>query len=123
MSVTGTIAGQTENAAYTYDLETMEAGDSFEQGGTTGWKGCVVAVRLTLEKWQKIEPEQHGPGWKSPAPADRQARTWRERLDNVRWHLLQCAHDAAHSAADEWTRDDAILMLATLSSLLAERKP
>ncbi|MEK6304446.1 MAG: hypothetical protein AABO41_27470 [Acidobacteriota bacterium] len=101
----------------------VEARNFFEQGGSTGWKGCVAAVRLALEKWQKIEPEKHGAGWKAPTMAERESRTWQERVDNLRWDLLQCAHKAPHSSAAEWSRDDALLMLSTLSALLAERKP
>lgn len=102
----------------------VEARDAFEQGGSTGWKGCVNAVRLALlENWQKIEKEDMGPGWKSPTVQERESRTKKQRLDNLRWHLLQCAHLAPHSSADEWSRDDALLMLSTLAALLAERKP
>lgn len=100
-----------------------EARDAFERGGTTGWKGCVSAVRLALEKWKDIEEEDMGLGWQSPPLKNREARSKRERLDNLRWHLLQCAHLAPHSGADDWSRDDALLALATLSALLAVRKP
>src|SRR5262249_49230904 len=101
----------------------VDARNAFEQGGSTGWKGCVTAVRLALETWQGIEKEQMGPGWSAPSQADRRARTKKERLDNLRWHLLQIAHLGAHTGAEEWSRDDALLMLSTLSALLAERKP
>lgn len=101
----------------------IEAKNAIEQGGSAGWKGCVTAVRLALEKWRDIEKEQMGAGWKAPNVAEREARTKKERLDNIRWHLLQVAHLGAHTGADEWTRDDALLMLSTLSALLAERKP
>ncbi len=101
----------------------IDARNAVEQGGSTGWKGCVTAVRLALEKWRDIEKEQMGAGWKAPSLAEREARTKRERLDNIRWHLLQVAHLGAHTGADEWTRDDALLMLSTISALLAERKP
>lgn len=101
----------------------LEARDAFERGGTTGWKGCVSAIRLALEKWQAIEKENMGPGWTSPKREDREARSKRQRLDNLRWHLLQRAHLAPHSGADDWSREDAILAFATLSALLAVRKP
>lgn len=101
----------------------IEARDAFEQGGITGWKGTVTASRLALERWQKIEKEQMGPGGTAPSPADRQQRTKQERLDNIRWHLLQLAHLGAHSGSEEWTRDDAVLILSVLSALLAERNP
>lgn len=101
----------------------VDARNAFEQGGSTGWKGCVTGVRLSLEKWQKLEPEDKGPGWVSPSVTDRQARTKKQRLDNLRWHLLQIAHLGAHTGAEDWTRDDALLMLSTLSVLLSERKP
>ena len=101
----------------------VEARNYFEQGGTTGWKGCVAATRLALEKWQSIEKEDMGPGWKAPGPQERRDRTKKQRIDNLRWHLYQFAHLGPHSSADDWTRDDALLLLSTLSALLAERKP
>lgn len=101
----------------------VDARDAFEKGGTTAWKDSVVSCRLALEKWQGIEKEDMGPGWKSPSPADRRLRTKEQRLDNIRWHLLQLAHDSAHSHADKWSREDALIMLSTLSALLAERNP
>jgi hypothetical protein len=100
-----------------------EAGEHLKNGGTTGWKGCVTAVRLALEKWQGIEKEDMGAGWTSPSSNDRQARSMKQRLDNVRWHLLQVAHFAPHSHADEWERDQAVLLLGALAGLLAVRKP
>lgn len=102
---------------------TVDARDAFEKGGTTAWKDSIVSCRLALEIWQKIEPEDKGPGWVSPSPADRRSRTKAQRLDNIRWHLLQLAHHSAHSLADNWTRDDALIMLSTLTALLAERNP
>ena len=100
-----------------------EARSAFEQGGATGWKGAANAVRLALEKWQKIEKEDMGAGWQAPSSNDRAARTKEQRLDNLRWHLLQLAHLGPHSSADEWDRDEALLLLATLAALLAKRKP
>lgn len=101
----------------------VEARNAFESGGSTGWKGCVAATRLALEKWQGIEKEEMGPGWAPPQQRERESRTKKQRLDNLRWHLLQCAHLAPHSPADDWARDDALLCLATLSALLAQRNP
>jgi hypothetical protein len=101
----------------------IDARSAFEQGGSTGWKACVTGVRLALERWQKIEKEQMGAGWVKPNQNDLQARTKKERFDNLRWHLIQAAHLGPHTGAEEWTRDEALLMLSTLSALLAERKP
>jgi hypothetical protein len=100
----------------------IDARNYFEQGGETGWKGCVSSVRLALEKWQKIEVEDPGPGFTRPSVPDREARTKKQRLDQLRWDLLQMAHQGPHTHTDLWTRDDALLMLAMLSALLAERK-
>jgi hypothetical protein len=94
----------------------QDARDSFDTGGSTGWKNCVTAVRLALDEWRRIEPEDKG-------PADPQDRTKAHRTENLRWHLIQLAHYAAHTRADEWTRDDALLALSTLSALLAVRRP
>lgn len=101
----------------------LEARDAFERGGSTGWKGCVSAVRLALEKWRDIEGEDMGPGWTSPPKNDRESRTKAQRIDNLRWHLMQCAHLAPHSDADGWNREDAVLMLSTAAALLSVRKP
>ena len=101
----------------------VEARDGLERGGATGWKTCVTGVRLALEKWQQIEKEDMGPGWKAPTPNERQQRTKRQRVDNLRWHVLQLAHLAPHTSAEEWSREDALLLLATLSAWLAQRKP
>lgn len=100
-----------------------EAKRNFARGGDDGWKGCVTAVRLALEKWQAVEQEDQGPGWQAPKQPDREARTKRQRIDAIRWHLLQLAHLSPHSHADEWTRDDALLAFATLAALLAKRDP
>ncbi len=102
-----------------------DARKGFEQGGSTGWKDCIMGVRLGLERWQKMpnEKEDHGPGWKAPSMQEREARTKKQRFDNLRWHLFQACHRSAHTGADEWTRDDAVLALSTFSALLAERKP
>lgn len=102
-----------------------EAQESFAQGGSTGWKGCVVSIRHALEQWREIDQEREdmGPGWKAPSVPDRESRTRKQRMDNLRWHLMQCAHLAAHSPAEDWTRDDAAALLATLAGLLALRNP
>lgn len=101
----------------------VDARNAFEQGGSTGWQATVTSVRLALERWRDIEPENQGPGWVSPNRNDRESRTKKQRLDALRWHLMQAAHLGPHTGADEWSRDDALLMLSTLSALLAERKP
>ena len=100
----------------------IEARNSFEQGGEIGWKGCIAAVRLALEKWQKLEPEDQGlPNWKSPTREEKDNRSKEQRLDSLRWHLLQLAHLGLHTHAKRSTREDAVLFLSTLSVLLAER--
>jgi len=100
----------------------IEARTYFEQGGKTGWKGCASAVRLALEKWQKLEREDQGlTNWKSPTPAEKEVRTKQQRLDSIRWHLLQFSHLGPHTHAETWSREDAIFLLSTLSCLLSER--
>jgi hypothetical protein len=93
-----------------------EATTAFERGGETGWKGCISAVRLALDRWREVEAEDMG-------PSDLKKRTTKQRLDNIRWHLREYTHLAPHSGAEEFTRDDALLMLSTLSALLGVRKP
>jgi hypothetical protein len=75
----------------------VDARNYFEQGGSTGWKGCVASVRLALEKWRDIEVEDPGPGFVRPSAADREARTKKQRLDQLRWDLLQMASRGTHS--------------------------
>ncbi|MCW5963962.1 MAG: hypothetical protein KIT83_07980 [Bryobacterales bacterium] len=100
-----------------------EARNSFDSGGSTAWKGTITSVRLALEEWRKVEREDQGPGWTVPSQQSLQSRTKMQRIDNLRWHLLQVAHYAAHTRADEWTREDALLVLSTICALLAARKP
>lgn len=100
-----------------------EARTSFEQGGTTGWVNCVRSIRHALELWHDQEAADHGPGWHAPTRHEREQRTAKQRMDNLRWDLLQCAHRAPHGHADEWTRDEAILMISTLAALLRVRDP
>ncbi len=99
----------------------VEARNAFEQGQETGWSQCAVKVRHALELWREIEPETMWDGFKAPREA---LEAWAKpsRLDGIRWHLFQCASAAAHPKG-AWSRDDALLMLSTLSALLAVRKP
>lgn len=99
----------------------QEARTYYEQGAATGWSACAGRVRFALEQWQKIEKESMGPGWQSPTVPQREARTPKERIDNLRWHLLQIAHQAPHTSIDSRNREEAGLLLTTLSSLLALR--
>jgi len=103
--------------------EVATARDTFERGGETGWTACVVAIRRALEAWDAIEPEKMWPGWQRPSEAQREAWAKSDRLVGLRWHLHQAAHPAAHAGPEKWSRDDARLMLSTLSALLALRNP
>ena len=94
----------------------QDARNSFDRGGSAGWKGTAISVRLALEEWRKIEAEDKG-------ATDLQQRTKSQRTDNIRWQLIQLAHFSAHTKADEWTRDDALLLLSSVCALLAVRKP
>ena len=93
-----------------------DARSSFDTGGSTGWKNAATSVRLALEEWRRIDAEDKG-------TSDLHSRTKLQRIDNIRWQLIQLAHFAAHTKADEWSRDDALLLISTLCSLLAVRKP
>jgi len=93
-----------------------DARDSFDKGGSTAWRNCVASVRYALEEWRKIEKED-------PGPSDFPSRTKEQRIDNIRLTLMQYANFAPHTKADEWTRDDALLAISTVSALLAARKP
>lgn len=101
----------------------LESRRCFEQGGTTGWKSAAASIRHAMEQWQAIEKEDMGPGWLPPPQKDREARTKKQRMDNLRWHLMQVAHLAAHSPADEWSRDDVLALYTMLAGLLAWRRP
>lgn len=100
-----------------------DARNAFEQGGSNAWQSTVTSVRLALERWRDVEQEDQGPGWKPPSRFEKESRTKKQRLDALRWHLMQAAHLGPHTGAEDWSRDDALLMLSTLSALLAERKP
>jgi hypothetical protein len=94
----------------------LDARKSFDQGGETGWKSCVTSIRLALEAWREIEKTDFG-------PEKKEDWTKAQRLNQIRYALLQMAHLAAHSPASEWTRDDAQALLAMLSGLLLMRRP
>lgn len=100
-----------------------DARNAFDKGGTTGWKSCVANVRHALELWQEAEPVNFGPGWQRPKHDELRERNKDQRIDNLRWHLHQCAHLAPHTKADSWTREDALLALSTLAALLCVRDP
>jgi hypothetical protein len=101
-----------------------EARDCFDQGGTSGWNGCVGRVRLALERWRKINGEAEDlAGWNPPPSANLRTRSKQQRYDVLRWHLIQCAHLAPHMTAANWTRDDALVAISALCSLLAVRNP
>jgi hypothetical protein len=98
-----------------------EASQAFDRGGEDGWKASVVASRLALEKWRIFEEPTFGPGWKAPTQTERESWTGMQRMEAVRYWLLQVAHLGPHTFADVWTREDALLVLATLSTLLSVR--
>lgn len=103
--------------------EVVSARENFERGGEMGWTACVVAVRRALEAWDAIEPEKMWPDWQRPSEEQREAWAKSDRLVGLRWHLHQAAHLAAHAGPEKWSRQDARLMLSTLSALLALRNP
>jgi hypothetical protein len=99
-----------------------EARECFDQGGTSGWNGCVGRVRLALEKWRKIQGEAEDlAGWVPPQPKDLRVRSKKQRYDVLRWHLLQCAHLAPHTTSSDSTQEDALFALSVLCTLLSIR--
>src|SRR6266496_818237 len=78
----------------------INARNAFEQGGSSGWQGTVNSVRLALERWRDIEQEDQGPGWTAPSRTDRESRTKKQRLDGLRWNLMQAAHLGPHTGAE-----------------------
>ena len=78
-----------------------EARRHFDQGGTTGWNGCVTAVRKALDAWQQIDGEKTE--WEATKPKRDvlEGKSKDERLKALRWQLRQCAHLAPHSADKE----------------------
>jgi hypothetical protein len=101
-----------------------DAREALDKGGSSGWKGCAMAVRSAFEKWSKKEKENQGPGWPSQIDIKEfHQRTKEQRADAIRWHVYQLAHYFAHNNARECNREDATLVLAVLSALLDVRKP
>lgn len=94
----------------------MDAVTSFEQGGHVAWKNCVTSVREALTEWAKLDRPDL-------SQTNATARTVDQRVDHLRDALRNLAHLGPHGHAENWTRDDAVLALATLSALLARRKP
>jgi hypothetical protein len=100
-----------------------EARDCFDQGGSVGWNNCIKSVRLALERWRDIETANRAPNWIDPK--NKQVTDWtkEDRIEMLRRRFHEYANLGPHSGADGWNRDDAMLALSTLTSLLAVRKP
>jgi hypothetical protein len=90
---------------------------ALERGGTTAWRDGALAVRRALEEWKKIEPENtaHNKSLKT--------RSKLERFDDLRVHLKNFADMPVHTGVEDWSRDDVVLMIATLTGLIAARNP
>jgi hypothetical protein len=98
-----------------------EARRGLARGGEDGFKACVVAVRLALDKWNSLEAPSLGPGANTANASDRSRWTKQERIEGMRWQAIQLAHLAAHSSPEKWTRADAVLAITTLAALLGVR--
>jgi hypothetical protein len=94
----------------------LDAFEAFNHGGATAWKNAVGHIRPYLEAWKKQErlPETDP---KDGSVAD---RTW--KLLNLRDALYKCCHLWVHEPKSSCTRSDALLALATFSSLLQVRQ-
>lgn len=99
------------------------ARDQLNRGGHNAWKGIINECRTALEKWRDIEEPDLGPGLPQPNQQDRANRSWDQRLDQLRWHLHHLTHVGVHGHADDYDRQEAVLVLATLAGLLAVRNP
>jgi hypothetical protein len=96
-----------------------DARQAFMNGGSTGWKGCAASVRLALEEWEKLDPlSGRFPLKEGEVLKDRSKE---ERIASLRWSLHQLAHLGPHKGSDQWSRDEALLVLSTLSALLSAR--
>lgn len=98
-----------------------EGSRAYDRGGNDGWKACVVACREGLAKWRGLEQTTFGPGWKAPSREENEEWSGAQRMNALRYWLLQVAHLGPHTVEDIWTREDALLVLATLSTLLNAR--
>lgn len=96
----------------------QDAKDSFDEGGESGWRSCGVHVREALTAWQDEVPLDLG---KNLANSD---LTKDQRLDNLRNQVRMFTHITAHpdpKVAKSWTRNDALLALGSLCTLLAAK--
>ncbi len=89
-------------------IEDAEA--ELRRGGFSGWRGCVASVRHAMELWAGSQPTTR------PSEGDKSID---RRLDELRVALRSFTNQAHHSTADRWTREDAVLALATAAALLA----
>jgi hypothetical protein len=100
--------------------ELSNAKSELERGGSTAWRNCALGVRRALEEWRKIEEEEEE---KDSTRTPLRDRSKEQRFGDLRRHLKNYADRPVHTSADEWSREEAVLMLASLSALLAVRKP
>lgn len=100
------------------------ARDLLLRGGDFAWEACAAAVRTALEEWERLEPLTDDGKTTGTHPSKRQ------RLDRLRRGLRNYMSFSLHpqgaskpEEAVNWSREDAILGVATLCALLAVRKP
>jgi hypothetical protein len=94
----------------------LEAFDAFNLGGATAWKNSVDLIRPYLAEWKKKEPREVN----EPKDGSDADHTW--NLQNLRDALYKCCCFWIHGPASSCTREDALLALATFSSLLQVRE-
>jgi hypothetical protein len=87
------------------------------QGGENGCKTCVSEIRQALEAWRNIDMFGRASADKEK---DKQQRL--HDIANALFHYCSLSVHADEHQSD-WSRADAILALATLSTLLSVRNP
>ena len=89
----------------------LEAIDELDRGGEIGWRGCAASIRHALDAWPnapkgKAIQFEHGDGI-------------HDRMVKLRQALREVTHPAHHGPSGDWTRADAVALLAATAGLLA----
>ena len=97
--------------------EISNARAALQKSGEAARRECGLAVRLAFEEWKKIEPER------IDATKRLRDRSKQERLDALRQDLKNFADLSVHTAVEDWSREEVLLMLTALCALIKLRDP
>ena len=88
-----------------------EAAEAFRKGGVDGWQTSAARIRTCLDRWEGTTKGKDVTfGHDDPLHV---------RMRKLRQAVREVTHYAHHETAAQWTREDALVLLAATAALLA----